>query len=97
MHSVLEYCAPARDPFIEEDKNNLEKIQRHAACMVSNEYRYTSSVNFILKKLRWESLEERRQGLRLALMHGWMYLVTEPIENCVKPVPCKQSSADIFS
>ena len=27
VHSVLEYCAPVGDPYLEGDKNNLEKIQ----------------------------------------------------------------------
>ncbi len=67
--SVLEYCAPVWDPYLEGDKNNMEKIQRRAARMVCSDYRLTSSVTSMLKELGWESLEERRRELRLALMY----------------------------
>ena len=59
VRSVLEYYAPAWDPYLEGDKNNLEKILRHAAHVVCSDYRLMSSVTSMLK-VSWVGNHLRR-------------------------------------
>lgn len=68
VRSILEYCAPIWDPYLQGDINNIEKVQRRSARFVCQDYAYTSSVTRMLGNLGWASLEERRRELRLTLL-----------------------------
>ena len=52
-----------------EHINNLEKIPRHAARVVSNDHHQSSSVTEMLKALDWQTLECRRQASRLTTLY----------------------------
>ena len=47
---IMEYAAVARDP---HQCNNIQKIQRRAACWVINDYNRYSSVSEMLHNLNW--------------------------------------------
>ena len=63
--SKLEYCGGIWDPYYENNKSTLEKVQRWAARFVMNNYKKRESVTNMLSDLKWETLEERRTKLRL--------------------------------
>ena len=47
----------------------IEKVQRHAARFVFNDFSYNSSVTDMLSKLQWDSLELRRKKSRLHMFY----------------------------
>ena len=65
----LEYCQTVWDPYTQELKNKLEMVQRRAARFTLSNYSPTSSVNSMLEKLQWKSLEHRRKIARLVMFH----------------------------
>ena len=65
----LEYASPVWDPYKIEHINNLERVQRRAARIVSNRHRNTSSVGEMLADLDWQTLEKRRKDARLVLLY----------------------------
>ena len=69
VRSAMEYGAAVWDPYLQKDKDKLEKVNRRAARFVANNYEQCSSVTTILKKLGWQSLEHRRQNQRLTMMY----------------------------
>ena len=68
VRSVLEYSSAVWDPYLRKDVSSLERVQRRAARFVSGDEERTSSVTTMLKELGWDSLEVRRQNIRLALL-----------------------------
>ena len=68
VRSSLEYGSAIWDPRFQKDKDNLEKINRRAARFVTGDYRRTSSVSAMMKKLDWPVLEQRRENQRLIMM-----------------------------
>ena len=65
----VEYAAAVWDPYTKEHINKLERIQRRAARVVSNDHHQSSSVTEMLKALDWPSLECRRQASRLTTLY----------------------------
>ena len=65
----MEYASTVWDPHTDKQKDELEKVQRRAARVVTNRHRYTSSVTDMLDDLKWETLEQRRKDARLILMY----------------------------
>jgi hypothetical protein len=61
----LEYCNTIWDPHTQQQKLQIEKIQRRAARYVSNRYHNTSSVTDMMSDLNWAPLEVRRIRYRL--------------------------------
>ena len=53
----VEYAAAVWDPHTKEHISNLEKIQRRAARVVSNDHHQSSSVTEMLKALDWPTLQ----------------------------------------
>ena len=66
--STLDYASPIWDPFLKRDTNNLEKINRRAACFVTGDYHPISSVSSMLRSLGWSDLKDRRRDTWLALL-----------------------------
>ena len=64
----MEYASTVWDPHKQDQKYELEKIQRRAARIVSNRHRNTSSVGDMLGDLNWQTLEKRRKDARLILL-----------------------------
>lgn len=65
----LEYASAAWDPYTKKNINELEKIQRRAARFVMGNNSRESSVTLMMKTLKWESLEHRREVSRLAMFY----------------------------
>jgi len=67
----LEYAATVWDPHEEKDKRPLEMVQRRAARYCFNSYydRTPGVVTNMIRKLEWDSLEERRERNRLIMMY----------------------------
>ena len=69
VRPVLEYGCVVWDPYLKNDSDKLENMQRRAARFVCNDYQQTSSVTNMLQQLNWETLSDRRKHHRLAFMH----------------------------
>jgi len=63
----LEYAAAAWDTA--KDVQQLERVQRRAACFVKKDYRHTTSVTGLLDELGWLPLFERRKHSRLTVFY----------------------------
>ena len=60
--------AQSWNPNQKELLQKIEMIQRRAASYVSNRFRNTSSISWMLDALQWESLESRRTKIQLTLL-----------------------------
>ena len=70
----LEYAAPIWQPCNEtETKKKLEKVQKTAARWTCRRWRNRSSVDDMLDKLEWPSLEDRR--MKSSLTFFWYSLL----------------------
>ena len=69
----LEYASTVWYPHTTTDIYKVEAVQRRAARWATREYRYTSSVNVMLKDLNWRLLDQRRIDSRLVLMYKVTY------------------------
>ena len=72
VRSVMEYAATIWNPYLKGDIDKLEKIQNRVICFIKRDYR--SRERGCITKMRkelvvLETLEERRQSLRLILMY----------------------------
>ena len=65
----LEYAAPIWSLYSKLQINQVEKVQRTAACWTCRRWRNTSSVGKMLDKLEWPSLEALRDRSSLLLFH----------------------------
>ncbi len=65
----VEYASLIWDPHTAKCKKQLEMVQRRAARFVCNDHRRTSSVTAMIKDLKWESLEERRNKLKATMTY----------------------------
>ena len=72
----LEYCGAIWDPYKNNNKSTIEKVQRRAARFVLNDYKRKSSVNDMLTALGWETLELRRIRLRLITIYKETHQIT---------------------
>ena len=61
--STLEYCCSSWDPHLENQKDELNKVQRQAARFVCGLYGQGTSPTAMLETLGWESLEHRRKKM----------------------------------
>jgi len=69
LRPILEYSCTVWDPFTQANITKLEKIQRHFARFILNDYRWTSSVTAMIHQLQWQTLQERRAHLKVAMMY----------------------------
>ena len=65
MRPVLEYASPTWDPRYDGDIKSVEMCQRRAARFVHKDHSWRSSVQTMLDKLEWPTLESRRENSRL--------------------------------
>ena len=83
----LEYCSTIWDPHTQQQKLQIEKIQRRAARYVSNRYHNTNSVTDMMSDLNWAPLEVRRIRYRLIFFYKVIHhLVAIPYSNLLIPV-----------
>ena len=78
----LEYAAPVWDPYIQEDIQRIEMVQRRAARWVLSDYSPYSSVSDMLGRLGWRTLEQRRADSWLVMfykiVHGLVAINSTP-------------------
>ena len=67
VRPTVEYARSVWDPHFQKDK--LEMIHMRSAMYVTNRYHNNSSVETMLQKLQWPTLEERRKKDRLTLRY----------------------------
>ena len=65
----LEYEAPIWSPHSKLQIDQIEKVQRTAACWTCRRWRNTSCVGEMLNELEWPSLEAQRDQSSLLLFH----------------------------
>ena len=66
VRPTLEYACPVWDPHRQGDISRLEKVQKRAARFVTGNYIFeTGNSEINRQKLGWETLEERRQQIKL--------------------------------
>lgn len=83
----LEYAAPVWDPHTQDDISKIEMVQRRAARWVLGDYSPYSSVSYMLEKLGWRTLEQRRTDARLVLLYKIIYgYVAVPLPGYVIPL-----------
>jgi hypothetical protein len=80
---MLEYGATVWDPYLRQDIEKLERVQRQAARFITKDYKSRSPgcVSNMLKELNLSTLEERRRQLRLSLL----YRITEGLIPALPP------------
>jgi hypothetical protein len=71
VRPLLEYGATVWDPYLQQDVDRLEKVQRAAARFITGDYRSSApgSVTKLLEKTDLQPLQLRRQQLRLNLFY----------------------------
>ena len=70
VRAILEYGSSVWDTHTDKLQEELEKVQNHAARLVTRIYVYdTGSMTDILGQLKWESLKKRRKDNILILLY----------------------------
>ena len=69
VRPILEYAATVWSPHLQYKKNRIKKVQRSAACFVTNDFHYCSSVSNMLAQLQWPLLQQQRNFLKLIVFH----------------------------
>ena len=89
VRPILEYASPVWDPYLNEEIQQLEKVQRRAARWVQHRHRQSSCVDSMLQDLKWPSLQLRRKKARLETFYKFHNnLIT--INSAYKPTPSKR-------
>jgi len=92
----LEFASATWDPYTAHDINQLDKVQRHAARFVKNDYRRTTSVSGLVRDLGWQSLEDRRKNSHLPLFYKGLHgLSAIPLRRPVRN--SRHSDSDTFT
>ena len=69
MRPIVEYSATVWDPYVANNIQQVEMIQRRAARRVVGRYDILVSVTDMLSSLKWRSLELRRSDARLCMLY----------------------------
>lgn len=71
VRSQLDYGSTIYDPYLQQDINKLEKVQRRGVRFITQDYksREEGCVTKMMKDLNFTSLEERRKQQRLNLFY----------------------------
>lgn len=80
VRPIVEYASVVWDPAGEGNQQlryQVEMVQRRAARFVTGDWRETSSVSDMVKKLGWETLEVRRQQSRLLFLHKYCHKIVD--------------------
>ncbi|KAK6191011.1 hypothetical protein SNE40_002761 [Patella caerulea] len=68
VRPIVEYASTVWDPYTQKDVHTLEMVQRRGARYICNKLGNRSSVDHMLDKLEWKSLEQRRKEARLTML-----------------------------
>ena len=69
VRPILEYAAIVWSLHLQYQKHQIEKVQHSAARFVTNDFSYHSSVTSMLTHLKWPSLKQRRNVLKLIMIY----------------------------
>lgn len=71
VRPTLDYASSSWDPYLAEDINKLEQVQRRAARFVHNNYhdRQPGCVSKMVQDLNWEPPSNRRRANRLTMLY----------------------------
>ena len=72
LRPIMEYACTVWDPSTQVNITKLEKVQRRFARFVLNDHRWTSSVTAMIHQLHWQTLQERRAHLKVAMIYRIM-------------------------
>ena len=87
VRPILDYCSSVWDPHTQKAIKQLESIQNRAARFVTGDYERKSSVTAMKASLDWESLQQRRQVVRLTNFHQAVAgRLAIPVRNILRPV-----------
>ena len=64
----MEYACIVWDPITQKGIHKIEMVQRRAARFVFGDYRTTSSVTSMLKSLQCDTLQQRRQLIKVTML-----------------------------
>ena len=73
VRSTVEYGSVVCDPHTSKDEDKVERVNRRAARMISNDYGRHSSVTSMLTRLGWATLEQQRENQRLSMMYKMVH------------------------
>ena len=68
MRPIVEYSATVWNPYVAKNIQQVEMIQRRAACWVLELYDRLNSVTDLLSSLKWRSLELKQSDARLCML-----------------------------
>ena len=86
VRPIMEYSCAIWDPLTQKDTNKIEMVQRRAARFVCGDYKTTSSVTAMLNNLQWDTLQQRRQRLKVIMLYRVIYgLVAIPSQPYLLP------------
>ena len=77
LHPILEYAVCCWAPHTKCNIYKLESVQRRAARFAMNDYHPTSSVTDMINKLKWNSLDRRRDTIRLQMMYKIIHRIVD--------------------
>ena len=69
VRSSMEYACTIWDPHYSGESLKLERIQKRAARWIYSKYSRDVKSDDLVADLKWQTLEERRRALRLALLY----------------------------
>ncbi|KAL8587797.1 hypothetical protein ACOMHN_021015 [Nucella lapillus] len=86
VRPVLEYASPVWDPYQKDLKKCLELVQRRAARRILHDFSPKSSATALVRKLGLQTLKDRRQIDKAALIYKIFHgLVDVPSNKVLKP------------
>ena len=77
----VEYASSVWSPATVSHINQLEKVQRQAACFVCNDYTRQSSVSEMISSLGWDTLQQRRDNARTIMLYKIHYNLVDITPN----------------
>ena len=84
---IVEHAATAWAPSTDKATDKIDMVQRRAARFVKNDYGRTSSVTEMMSNLGWDTLQKRRDLVRLSMMYRIVHeLVDIPVEPYLIPL-----------
>jgi len=77
VRSILDYASIVWSPYTQKNIQAIESVQRRSARFVLNNYSPYDSVTDMLTNLGWNSLEHRRNELRLLMLYKIIHHIVD--------------------
>ena len=93
----LEYASTVWDPPTSTQCQKIEMVQRRAARFVIGDYHRTSSVDAMIEKLKWQTLQQRRDINKAVLLYRiYRNLVAIPSDMLIKKTQTSRTHEHAF-